>query len=285
MSYAPPELLDLQRYLINRFDLPHDQVGIVGNPVTHKNGYHLGWDMLASNDGWGDYSARLPRDRKALQGPTRDAACALDVTNKLPDNSAFLSALLADCRAGAAYTLRLRAIDCTLDGVTAHRFDRESGFRAEVADDSHLWHNHFEWYRDTIADGLSQIQIVSQFYGGGEFMPKLDKIKVPAGISIPGIAVGALVDPEWLWLANYQHTLNAETQAVKGNAADAVRDTALGQAIAELAAVIKAGGGSVDSAVILAGVNAAVDRVMPGVEAKVDAELSRIAAAFTVAAD
>lgn len=280
MSYAPQCLADLAAYTTHLFGLRPGDVGIVGDSA-HLHGYHVGWDVLVKNDGWNDYSAQTQRDRHALTGPTKDAACAFDIVNTIPHNSEFLRALLADCRAGVPYTAGLRAFDCTLDGVSTYRFDREAGWKAQNADSSHLWHNHFEWYRDVIAGGLSQIQIFSEFYGG---IMKLDPITVPAsGITIPGMKPGDQVDQGWLALATYQHVYSGELQTIKAAAADQVRDAAILAAIAALSDAVKAGGGNVDTAAILAGVDASVAKVLPAVTSKVDAELARIAAAFNAA--
>jgi hypothetical protein len=162
MSYAPTVLTELRDYAIHTLGCHADDIGIVGN-AAHTSGYHLGWDRLEAQAGWGDYSARLQRDRTALRGPTRNAACAFDIARTSRDHDLWVRRLVADCKSGADYTLGIRAIDALMDGQTL-RWDRQANWRAEPADASHRWHTHVEWYRDVIARGASQLAILTRFY-------------------------------------------------------------------------------------------------------------------------
>ena len=146
MTYAPECLKTLRNYAITDLGADPAGVGIVGDP-KHGGGYHLGADRLQP----GDYSAELRRDKAALKGATADAATALDLTTGSTDHRKWLAALLADLKAGADYTTGIRAINGTLDGKTAWRWDRQNDFKPTRTDDSHLVHTHIEWYRDVIA--------------------------------------------------------------------------------------------------------------------------------------
>lgn len=67
MTYAPVSLMNLRSYLIGQ---GASVLGIVGNPLTHKRGYHIGAPLLV-----GDYSGVQPRDKAGLTG----AAAAIDI--------------------------------------------------------------------------------------------------------------------------------------------------------------------------------------------------------------
>jgi len=284
MTYAPSCLLEVREACHVLTGAALGDIGIVGGP-SHTAGYHLGLDTLLLYQGWDDWSARLARDRAALQGPTANAACAVDFPIQgMRNHGAWFRALLADCRAGAAYTQRIRAIIGTLDGVTAYRYDREHGpWTPTVADRSHLWHSHVEWYRDVIAVSPDLTGIITVFYGGVDMDGNTLIVKAD-DVAIPGLPTGFSKAFRWWISAIYAHVIGTEGHVIKGNAADAIRDTALEAAVKRLGDIIETGGGNVDTAAILAGVKAEVNRVLPSVEAKVDEELERMAAAFAAAA-
>lgn len=154
MTYAPEVLLELRAYAISELDADPLGVGIVGD-ANHNAGYHCGADRIfnarAGGAGWSDYSARTIRDRLGLRARTKDAACALDLTTGSRRHREWLAGLLADLLAGEDYTLGIRAINGTLNGRSAYRWDREHRFVMTRTDSSHLTHTHIEWYRDVIA--------------------------------------------------------------------------------------------------------------------------------------
>lgn len=150
MTIAPNDLVVTRLDLLHRTGLPGDAIGIKGNAahVADGIGYHLGKDQLKM--GRGPYSARLARDRRGLT----NAASALDLgcTWGHGGRAAWLRfnrLLLAALRAGDPALAGIRAINCTLDGQSRHRFDRENGFKDATSSDSVTTHTHIEWYRDT----------------------------------------------------------------------------------------------------------------------------------------
>jgi hypothetical protein len=146
MTYAPPSLLDLRAFLTPITRLSAANLGIVGDTAhaTKGTSYHLGKDQLTD----GAYSRVLPRDKAGLT----NAASALDIGNH-PGLRALSLALVGLCRANAPGTSDIREVIYSPDGRTVLRWDRERGFssapRAGEADDSHLWHTHISWYRDS----------------------------------------------------------------------------------------------------------------------------------------
>lgn len=160
MTYAPPSLLRLRTYALDTLGAPEAGVGIVGD-ARHQHGYHLGWDLLVKHDGWSDYSATTARDRAALRGATRDAACAFDLTTASREHRRWLVQLVRDLLAGESYLRGLRAVNGSLDGRTAYRWDREAGLRRARTDDSHLWHTHLEFYRDVIAASVDLLPVLT----------------------------------------------------------------------------------------------------------------------------
>jgi hypothetical protein len=74
VTYAPASLQNLRSYLIG---VGAPVLGIVGNPATHKGGYHVGKDRIYGPSGYGsrDYSIQTARDKAGLT----NAASAIDI--------------------------------------------------------------------------------------------------------------------------------------------------------------------------------------------------------------
>ncbi|MFD0555833.1 hypothetical protein FB566_1046 [Stackebrandtia endophytica] len=146
MTYAPRKLLDAREYIIAKYGVPANAVGIVGGP-DHQGGYHCGADRTVNND----YSVvESDRDRKGLT----DAAAALDIgtfSKKVGSRTINLRKfsvwLVKQCRAGTADTKDIREVIYTENGSTVKRWDR-LGIRSG-GDDSHLWHTHISYFRDS----------------------------------------------------------------------------------------------------------------------------------------
>ncbi|WP_434741233.1 hypothetical protein [Micromonospora sp. SH-82] len=163
MTRAPAQLLAVRslllRYLntdpdvVRDDDLEPAEVGIVGD-ASHRGGYHCGADRVVTND----YSVvESPRDRNGL---TLDAS-ALDVgwfsvrsggaTHSLRSFSVWC---VAQCVAGTADSRDIREIIYSPDGRVVRRWDRLG--RRSSGDNSHLWHTHFSFFRDSTKAGRDQ---------------------------------------------------------------------------------------------------------------------------------
>lgn len=146
MTYAPARLLELREFLKPITGLSAGNLGIVGD-ARHANGgtsYHLGKDQLTDTA----YSRRTARDKAGLT----NAASAMDIGNFAGLRALSLS-LVGLCRANAPGTDDIREVIYSPDGKTVLRWDRERGYssapKAGEADDSHLFHTHVSWYRDS----------------------------------------------------------------------------------------------------------------------------------------
>ncbi|MFI7605244.1 hypothetical protein ACIBTV_08975 [Micromonospora sp. NPDC049366] len=163
MTRAPANLMAVRSLLLEHLnvdknaardaDLEPAEVGIVGDPA-HRGGYHCGSDRVVTND----YSVvESARDRNGL---TLDAA-ALDVGQfqvraggGTHDLRSFSTWCVAQCAANAPDARDIREVIYSPDGRTVRRWDRLG--RRTTGDNSHLWHTHFSFFRDSIKAGRDQ---------------------------------------------------------------------------------------------------------------------------------
>jgi hypothetical protein len=158
VTYAPQDLLDVIHYL-HAQGAPFDALGIVGDPAhVATGGYHEGHVDLAAHGRLGyDYSVvESARDAR----PT-DAASALDFAGTSWWRPLTLW-LVDQCRAGAAGTEDVREIIYTPDGQTVRRWDR-LGIRSS-GDDSHLWHTHLSFHRDSEGRRGSFLTLLRRYF-------------------------------------------------------------------------------------------------------------------------
>lgn len=147
MTFAPPTLVDLGRYLVAHGAV---NLGIVGDTAHAAKGtsYHLGSDLVASTA----YSVQTARDKAGLSL----AASAIDIGKiaggytKLREFSVWF---VDECRRNAPGTSDIREFIYSPDGVVVLRWDRERGVSSAPkpgeADSSHTGHSHVSWYRDS----------------------------------------------------------------------------------------------------------------------------------------
>ncbi|SCL69660.1 hypothetical protein GA0070606_5151 [Micromonospora citrea] len=170
MTRAPENLLTVRRLLLDHLDLDPDtsrsqdlepaEVGIVGDSA-HRGGYHCGSDRVVTND----YSVvESPRDSSGL---TLDAA-ALDVGlfqvsagGRTHDLRTFSTWCVAQCVADTPDTRDIREIIYSPDGAVVRRWDRLR--RRSSGDDSHLWHTHFSFFRDSIKANRDQTPLFRRY--------------------------------------------------------------------------------------------------------------------------
>jgi hypothetical protein len=156
----PTRLRELRDYWVSQGGVDS---GIVGND-HHCRGYHLGEDRIFGPcackpqgdclEGLGkdDYSVRTARDKKGLS----DSASAIDLgklNGSIKDLRDFSKWLVRRARANEPGTRDIREIIYTPDGKRVHGWSRENGVDSEpiegYGDDSHLWHTHISFYRDS----------------------------------------------------------------------------------------------------------------------------------------
>ena len=170
MTRAPTNLLAVRSLLLTHLnvdpntersqDLEPAEVGIVGDP-DHRGGYHCGSDRVVTND----YS--VVESTRDSSGLTLDAA-ALDVGmfevragDRTHNLFTFSSWCVAQCVAGAADTRDVREIIYSPDGKTVKRWDRLG--KRSTGDDTHLWHTHFSFFRDSIKAGRDQTPLFRRY--------------------------------------------------------------------------------------------------------------------------
>lgn len=133
--------------------------GITGN-ARHQaeGGYHVSREDQSSSN----YSvADFVEDRR---GPS-NLASAIDTT--MPTTSMILvtKRLVTALQAGDPRVACIRAVNGTLDGKTAWRWDRSNDFKPVAATADHLWHVHGEWHRKWANDMTAAQGVLSVILG------------------------------------------------------------------------------------------------------------------------
>lgn len=289
MTYAPADLLAVRKYVLAATGLPADAVGIVGDD-DHPDGYHVGNSALVKV---GKLSSDYSKRESPLDRPGTDAASALDigdfVKGKVTLRSVSLG-LVDACRRGDPRAADIREVIYTPDGSIVRRFDR-LGIRT-TGDSSHLFHTHISFFRDSEgrrAQPDNVLGLLRALIEGDDDMGFMDDPSAAAlawqsdaaVFGKPTIAGGPQKGlPVWLVAA----VERLETAA----AADAVRDQAAKVAIEALATALAAGGGSVDSAAIIARMDtiaAAESATVTALRGEVASLRAALAAAAKAAAD
>ncbi|MBQ1073474.1 hypothetical protein KBX06_09890 [Micromonospora sp. C31] len=170
MTRAPQNLLAVRRLLLDHLDTDPDnsrdqdlepaEVGIVGDPA-HRGGYHCGSDRVVIRD----YSVvESVRDSSGL---TLDAS-ALDVGwftvsvgGRAHDLRSFSTWFAGQCAAGSSDSRDIREIIYSPDGRVVRRWDRLG--RRTTGDNSHLWHTHFSFFRDSTKANRDQTPLFRRY--------------------------------------------------------------------------------------------------------------------------
>lgn len=138
-TYAPADLLVVQRYLRDMTGQPWASLGIVGDPAHGRSGYHIGGLSVLA----GDYSvAESSRDRSASE-----AASAFDLGGDFARFREITLGIVHACQRADTRTKDIREVIYTPDGSTVRRWDR-LGIRTS-GDSSHLTHTHISFHRDS----------------------------------------------------------------------------------------------------------------------------------------
>ncbi|MBM0257039.1 peptidoglycan-binding protein [Micromonospora sp. 4G55] len=184
MTSAPSNLLAARRLLIDHLnivadtvrddDLEPGEVGIVGDPA-HRGGYHCGSDRVVTND----YS--VVESKRDSAGLTLFAS-ALDVGifevrsgGRTHNLRTFSTWCVAQCVANTPDSRDIREVIYSPDGKVVRRFDRLG--RRSSGDDSHLYHTHFSYFRDSTRANRDQTPLFRRYLttigllpGGGQFL-------------------------------------------------------------------------------------------------------------------
>ncbi|MEV4466684.1 hypothetical protein AB0J51_24045 [Micromonospora echinofusca] len=170
MTRAPQNLLAVRRLLLDHLDIDPDrsrdedlepaEVGIVGDPA-HRGGYHCGSDRVVTRD----YS--VVESSRDSSGLTLDAS-ALDVGifrvsvgGRTHDLRSFSTWCAGQCDADSADSRDIREIIYSPDGKVVRRWDRLR--RRTSGDNSHLWHTHFSFFRDSTKANRDQTPLFRRY--------------------------------------------------------------------------------------------------------------------------
>ncbi|MEU7933999.1 hypothetical protein [Micromonospora echinofusca] len=170
MTRAPQNLLAVRRLLLDHLDIDPDrsrdqdlepaEVGIVGDPA-HRGGYHCGSDRVVTRD----YS--VVESSRDSSGLTLDAS-ALDVGSfrvsvggRTHDLRSFSTWCVEQCAADSADSRDIREIIYSPDGKVVRRWDRLR--RRTSGDNSHLWHTHFSFFRDSTKANRDQTPLFRRY--------------------------------------------------------------------------------------------------------------------------
>ncbi|MGN9764965.1 hypothetical protein ACTMS2_07315 [Micromonospora sp. SD12] len=170
MTRAPQNLLAVRRLLLDHLDIDPDrsrdqdlepaEVGIVGDPA-HRGGYHCGSDRVVTRDYSVVESSRdssgLTLDASALDvGPFR-----VSVGGRTHDLRSFSTWCVEQCAANSADSRDIREIIYSPDGKVVRRWDRLR--RRTSGDNSHLWHTHFSFFRDSTKANRDQTPLFRRY--------------------------------------------------------------------------------------------------------------------------
>jgi Domain of unknown function (DUF1906) len=166
VTYAPADLMAIQRYVHDKTMQDYNSLGII-HSTPQGGGYHEGQDLLAAANRapgprypFSDYSyadARavsadgLGRDLAAADRLAGDAtaASAFDLGSGFPRWLEFNRWMRNLMLAKDPRTRDIREMIYTLDGVTVHRLDR-TNMQPDSGDPTHLIHTHFSFFRDSL---------------------------------------------------------------------------------------------------------------------------------------
>lgn len=167
MSSAPKEGLDARDLLLKHF--PGTEVGIVaGDGSRGTDSYHCGSDWLPSGASYSRYESS--RDNRP---DVYASAMDFGSFNRNGKNLRQFSLWLVEhCKARTPWTLNIREVIYSPDGIRVLRWDR-MGIRSS-GDDSHLTHTHVSYFRDSHCGGA--LAMVKAFVDGDDDMAWDDKI-------------------------------------------------------------------------------------------------------------
>jgi len=282
MTYAPADISAVRTWLIAAFDLVKgtargvdleaNEVGIVGDPAhAATGGYHEGNDDLSRVGRLTtDYSKRESgRDR-----PGTNAASALDIGDfdatvggRRHTLRSLSAAIVAACRAGDERARDVREVIWSPDGSTVQRWDR-LGLRTS-GDGTHRWHTHISFFRD--AEGRRHLD--------DNFLGLLKAVANPSEDDmLESSAAGRNTHNRVYAIMTLQPYGDDKTNPLAEKLREISADARASRlAVEALAKLVNAGGGDVDTAVVLARMDelAAADRARDEAQAARVTDLER----------
>lgn len=141
-EYAPRSIHAVFDRLVTLRPKAGFQLGGILGDATHTYGYHRARAVLPPDD----YSVELARDQS---GPSW-AASALDITPASSEHLQHLTRRMAAAirNSDPRVTSCVREVAGTVNGVSVWAWDLARRSPTQF-DQSHLWHMHISFYRDT----------------------------------------------------------------------------------------------------------------------------------------
>lgn len=194
MTFAPDTIKELAAYWVAQGGV---NSGIVGD-LAHQGraSYHNGQDVIEK---YGrttatDYTIRNERDREPY---LTNASAGLDLgklDGSLADLQKFSRWLVTRCQADATGYRDIRDVIYSPDGNVVMRWDNyakalyHGGDGTGQGDDSHLWHTHISFPRDS--EMRAKVALFQPYFEGVDMpglpitlpaMPVAGSVKIPAG--------------------------------------------------------------------------------------------------------
>ncbi len=179
MTFAPPDLLAIQRYAHDKTGQDFDSLGII-HADPEGGGYHEGQDLLirqgiapgpqfpGTDYSYGDAPGRDLAPDSTLAGG--NAASAFDFGGEFAKFLEFNAWMRERMLANDPRTRDIRSMIHTLDGATVHRIDR-TGKQSDSGDSTHLTHTHFSFFRDSLGRRDKEdnfLGLLKEFFEGSE---------------------------------------------------------------------------------------------------------------------
>lgn len=154
---VPPALRELARGLVAHFRIAPGNVGLRGNPETHRRGYHRSRAFLTRSPLSGDDRYTVT-DAPGNAGGDPNWVCGLDLT--LPRHQLLAVCRRLDVAVRAGRLPQVAEWYGNTDGD--NRVDGWDNIRGAIAtsDDSHLWHLHLGLIRARAGDDHAELLAV-----------------------------------------------------------------------------------------------------------------------------
>lgn len=260
--------------------------GIVGDSA-HKRGYHRGRNYVYSTD----YSVQLTEDKKG----DGEAACGIDMSFTEAKMRLYTGRLKAAADKNDPRLRYVREFYGTLNGTTVygrtHKGSTDSTWESSTSDSSHLWHIHISILRQyanirAVMQGIldvlmgkaieendmdaTQDRLLRELHANLVAPFRWSETTKTTSQLIKDLAWGSEFGPDatGAWLP--KAVAEIRTELVARDEADKVRDSANTAAVTALGNALNkvlTGGGSVDSAAIIAAVQTAATETQTKVAA------------------
>ena len=167
MSFAPPSLIEVRRYIAEKAGVPRSNMSI--RSARSARGYHAGESQIfgPNGQGWKDYSVKNPRNKAGLS----EASSAIDIKLPVKQLKALVVYLLAGAKDGSLDVFEIIGPDST---GKANYWSIATDWlpKPKWAPKSHEWHIHLGLPRDT--EFADRVAIFRPFFEAAAPEPEPD---------------------------------------------------------------------------------------------------------------